>query len=135
MEETCQYEGALVNPVSQDRPLGEFDSIFAEAVSEGMYWLSNIIAQVLGIFLKDATTPQDGWMKSKMSVKDAVALEKGLEKIFGFGAKPFEKRILDLLYAKLHLKEQTPQDFQFSAEVKRARELYISRLRRLEGNE
>ena len=104
-----------------------FDQKFGEAVYEGLQWTSGLVANILGSFLQDAMIYETGWGKSNRSIKDAATLEKGLERIFGFGAKVFEKKILELLYTKLQLDtKQLGHDFKFSKEVKKAKQLYKS---------
>jgi len=104
-----------------------FDEIFAEAVSEGLSWFSSLIAPV--ILISDATTPDSGRMKSKLYIEDAMVLEKSLEMVFGFGAKVLEKKILEVLYAKLQVNNNIGHSFKFAKEVEKASELYKSKLR------
>lgn len=119
----------------------KFDEIFAEAVYEGLSVIGGLVAPVVlmhlensGLMksklspLEDFRVLDSGLMKSKLNMQDAIALEKGLEKIFGFGAKVFEKKILDILYAKLQLNKEIEQNFEFANEVKKASELYKSKL-------
>ncbi len=118
----------------------KFDKIFAEAVYEGLSFIGSLVAPVVLLYLEnsglmkskldplqDAMVSDSGLMKSKLNMQDAIALEEGLERIFGFGAKVFEKKILDILYAKLQLDKEIEQNFVFAAEVKKASELYKSR--------
>lgn len=102
----------------------KFEKSFAEAVYDGLSWISSLVAPVLRIYLKDAMTLEIGLRHHKLTVKDAKNLEKGLEKAFGFGAKVFEKRILESLYVKLGLDEEIREDFRFSKEIMRAKKLY-----------
>jgi len=119
----------------------KFDEIFAEAVYEGLSVISSLVAPVVLMYLEnsglmkaklspleDAMVLEKGLMKSKLNMQDAIALEKGLGRIFGFGAKVFEKKILDVLYAKIQLNKEIGQSFKFANEVKKASELYKSRL-------
>ncbi len=57
---------------------------------------------------------------------DAEAFDDGLKKIFGYGARLIEKRILELLYRKLETPRKIADDFMFSEEVKRAQKLRSS---------
>jgi hypothetical protein len=132
LEETTDLE-AFGQERSLDQSLTstmtkEFDEIFAEAVYETLSWTSCFVAPVLHVYLHDAMASEIGLRKSKLSIQDARDLENGLEKIFGFGAKIVEYRILGTLYTKLRLKEQLEQNFKFSSEVEKARKLYESRL-------
>jgi len=118
----------------------KFDKIFAEAVYEGLSLIDRLVAPMVLLYLEnsglmkskldplqDAMVHDSGLMKSKLNMQDAIALEKGLENIFGFGAKVFEKKILDILYAKLQLNKEIEQNFEFATEVKKASELYKSK--------
>lgn len=58
---------------------------------------------------------------------DTEAFDDGLKKIFGYGAKLIEKRILELLYQKLENPKKIGDDFTFSEEVKKAQKLRSSR--------
>jgi hypothetical protein len=132
--ELDQIFATVSAPADEGRTLrkDEFDGIFAESVYEGLRWTSGLVANILRSFLQDAMTYETGWGKSKRSIKDAATLEKGLERIFGFGAKVFEKKILEILYEKLQLNEHSQQlghDFKFSKEVKRAKKLFNSKIR------
>lgn len=108
-----------------------FDEMFAEAVYEGLQWTSGLVANILGSFLQDAMIYETGWGKSKRGIKDAATLEKSLERIFGFGAKVFEKKILEILYTKLQLSkcaQQSGHVFKFSKEVNKAKKLFKTKL-------
>lgn len=54
---------------------------------------------------------------------DPEAFDDGLKKIFGYGARVVEKRILEVLYLKLEAPRKIRDDFRFSEEVKRAQKL------------
>jgi len=118
------YEDEDAIPKARDK----FDEIFAEAVYEGLSWISCVVAPVLHIYMEGAMTFEIGLRKSKLSIQDAKTLEKSLEKIFGFGARVIEYRILKILYAKLKLKKEFEQNFKFSNEVEKAKELYEIKL-------
>jgi hypothetical protein len=104
-----------------------FERILTKAVNEGLTSISNIVAPVLRIYLDDAVTTEIGCMKSESTLKDIKALEKGLERIFGFGAKVFERKILMNLYAMLSLNFDPEQSLSFLGAVKKARKIYESR--------
>lgn len=118
----------------------KFDEVFAEAVYEGLSMMGSLIASVVLMHLEnsglvksklsmqDTMILESGLMKSKLSMQDAIALEKGLDKIFGFGAKVCEKKILEVLYTKIQLNKEIEQNFEFANEVKKAGELYKSKL-------
>jgi len=46
-----------------------------------------------------------------------------LKKIFGFGAKVIERRILEVLYVKLDVNIQLSEDFEFTEELRKAHKL------------
>lgn len=54
---------------------------------------------------------------------DPEAFDDGLKRIFGYGAKVIEKRILEVLYLKLEAPRKIGGDFRFSEEVKKAQKL------------
>ena len=122
-------ERKLENQNSTFGTANEFDEVFATAVYETLSWTSSFVAPVLHIYLHDAMTFEFGQRKSRLGIQDAKNLEKGLEKIFGFGAKIVEYRILGTLYSRLGLKEEIEQGFKFSGEVEKARKLFESRPR------
>jgi hypothetical protein len=105
-----------------------FEEILAESVYEGLSWVSGLVAPILDASIEGATKVEIGVRKSKMNMKDLEAFEKGMERIFGVGAKVVEYRILKILYSKLELNEQIEQNFRFSDEVQIAKGLYRSRL-------
>jgi hypothetical protein len=108
----------------------DFERALSEAINEGLACISAIVAPVLRAYLDDAVTCEIGRMKSRSTIKDAKALEKGLEKMFGFGAKVFERRILEALYTKLSLSLETPRSLSFSEAVKKARDIFESKMSR-----
>ncbi len=112
-------------------PSGEedkFNQVFAESVYEGLSWVSKLVAPVLHIYLHDAVTPEIGLGKAKLNIGDAEKLEESLEKLFGFGAKVVEYRILEILHTKLTLDEGVNQSLKFSSAVKKANKLYKAKL-------
>ncbi len=54
---------------------------------------------------------------------DPEAFDDGLKKIFGFGARVIERRILEVLYMKLDVNMQVSDDFEFIEEVRKAHKL------------
>ena len=106
----------------------DFEGILSRAISEGLTCINTIVAPVLRAYLDDAVTTEIGRMKSRSTVKDAKALEKGLERIFGFGAKVFEKKILEALFEKLSIDLQAGENKSFSEAVKEAKRIYESRM-------
>jgi hypothetical protein len=105
-----------------------FEENLAEAVYEGLSWVSSIVASTLDMYVQDALTVETGLRKAKLSIRDCENLEKGLEKAFGFGAKVVESKILKILHSKLGVSKAIEANFKFSNEVRIARELHSSRL-------
>lgn len=125
--------GVVVEAAHEDvdaalKEKNEFDEVLAEAVYEGLSWISNLVAPALQAYLQDATTIEVGLRKPKLNTQDAKVLQKSLERIFGFGAKVIEYRILEILYAKLRMGKEIEQNFNFSSEVEKAKQLYKSQL-------
>jgi len=69
---------------------------------------------------------KDGSIQSDCLIDDLEAFEGGLKKIFGFGAKVIEKKILEVLYIKLEVTMEIKDDFKFAEEVKNAQKLLDS---------
>lgn len=110
----------------------EFEKTLAEAVYEGLCWVSNTVAPVLDMCIQGATAVEIGLRKSRLNMDDCEEFEKGLEKVFGFGAKVIECRILEALHTKLRVSKEIKQGFKFSDEVRAARKLY--KVKRCAGN-
>ncbi len=128
MSERNKPEEAFAEPVYITlNDEADFERALSQAINEGLASISTIVAPVLRAHLDDAVTYEIGCMKSRSTVKDVKALEKGLEKTFGFGAKVFERKILEALYAKLSLDLETRQNLSFSEAVKKAKEVFESR--------
>jgi hypothetical protein len=105
----------------------DFEEALSQAINEGLACISTTVAPVLRAHLDDAVTWEIGFVKSRSTIKDVGTLEKGLEKMFGFGAKVFEKKILDALYTRLSLDPQTRQNLSFLDAVKKAKEIFESK--------
>lgn len=108
----------------------EFENALSQAINEGLASISTIVAPVLRAYLDDAVIYEIGLMKSRSTIKDVKALEKGLEKMFGFGAKVFEKKILEALYTKLSLNPEIRHTLSFSEAVKKAKKIFDSKTRK-----
>jgi hypothetical protein len=96
----------------------KFDLILAEAAQEGLKSISPSVPSVVIFYLK-----RNKSIRSNECIDDPEAFEEGLKKIFGFGAKVIEKKILEILYVKLELPRKIENDFKFSEEVKKAQTL------------
>jgi hypothetical protein len=104
-----------------------FEESLAEAVYDGLSWVSSVVASTLNMYVQGAQTVETGLRKGKLGVDDCESLEKGLEKAFGFGAKVVECKILRILHSKLEVSREITTDFKFAEEVRIARELYRTR--------
>lgn len=107
----------------------EFEEALAEAVYDELSLISNMVASALDICIQKATSVEIGLRKTRLNVNECEDLEKGLEKVFGFGAKVIECRILKALNTKIGVSREIKQNFKFSDEVKTARKLYKSKRR------
>lgn len=65
-------------------------------------------------------------IQSDQYIDDPEAFEEGLRKLFGFGAKVIEKRILEVLYVKLDAPQKIEDSFKFIDEVRKAQLLLDS---------
>lgn len=99
----------------------KFYVVLAEAVREGLSSISPSIPPVVFFVLQ-----KDGIIQSDHLIDDPEAFEEGLKKIFGFGAKVIEKKILEVLYIKLQVPREIKDDFKFAEEVKSAQKLLDS---------
>ena len=99
----------------------KFYVFLTEAVHEGLSSISPSIPPVVLFYLK-----KDGSIQSDCLIDDLEAFEGGLKKIFGFGAKVIEKKILEVLYTKLEVTMEIKGDFKFAEEVKNAQKLLDS---------
>lgn len=109
------------------RETDEFEEILAEAVYEGLTWVSSILAAAFDEYIQGATAIEIGMRKARLNVRDCRNLEKSLERVLGFGAKVVEFKILQVLNTKLGVSEEITLDFKFSDEVDKARKLYGSK--------
>jgi hypothetical protein len=135
MNERHRQKGAFTEPIYTALNVElDFENALSQAINEGLASISTIVAPVLRAYLDDAVIYEIGCMKSRSTIKDVKALEKGLEKMFGFGAKVFEKKILEALYTKLSLNLETRENLTFLGAVKKAKEGFDSETRRNKKN-
>jgi len=92
-----------------------------EAVQEGLNSISPSVSNVVFFYLK-----KNASIRFDEYIVKPEALEEGLEKIFGLGAKVIEKKILEVLYVKLEVPRKIEDDFEFAEEVKNAQKLLES---------
>lgn len=96
----------------------KFCVILTEAVHEGLSSICPSIPSVVFFCLR-----KNGSIQSDNLVRDPEAFEEILNKIFGFGAKVIEKKILEVLYTKLQAPREISDSFEFMEEVKNAQKL------------
>jgi len=127
MEDTRAEHASKIEGMSLTETKG-FEEHLAEAVYEGLSWVSGVVASLLDMYVQDALTVDSGLRKTKLSIQDCEKLEKGLERAFGFGAKVVESKILKILFSKLGVDKAIKENFNFTDELRVARELHSSRL-------
>jgi len=97
----------------------EFNVVFAEAVREGISSACPHISDAVVLYLqKNASIRHDEY------ATNPEALHNDLKKIFGYGTKGIEKKILELLYLKLENPKSIKSDFKFAEEVKEAQKSF-----------
>jgi hypothetical protein len=127
LNETCAEPSSKTEDLNP-RKAENFEENLAEAVYEGLSWVSNVVAPALETYLQDALTIETGLRKAKLNIQDCENLAKALEKAFGFGAKVVEHKIIKILHSKLGVNKAIEADFKFSDEVRMARDLHCSKL-------
>ena len=132
-----QLDETYAESASRDQNLSpeeDFEKNLAEAVYEGLSWVSSVVASIIDMYIQTAshkapTEPVEiGLRKEKLSINDCENLEKGLEKAFGFGAKVVEFKILKILHSKLGVNKKIDANFSFQDEVRMTMELHNSKL-------
>ncbi len=108
----------------------DFDLILAEAVHESLSKISPSVSSVVIFYLK-----KDRTIKSETKIDDPQSFDEGLKRLFGFGAKVVEKKILETLYLRLELPQEIEDNFSFSNEVKKARKMSKNKAFIIVGNE
>jgi hypothetical protein len=122
LDQTCAK--ATQGSTHDDLETKEFEEALADAVYDELSLISSLVAPALDICVKGASTVEIGLRKTRLNMEDCEEFERGLEKVFGFGAKVIECRILKALNTRLGISKELKQNFRFSNEVKTARELY-----------
>jgi len=96
----------------------KFNMVLVQAVQEGLDSIGPSISDAVLFHLQRTDAIRCG-----PSLVDPEAFDDGLTRIFGYGAKIIEKRILEVLYEKLEAPRKIKGDFRFSEEVKKAQKL------------
>lgn len=89
-----------------------------EAVQDGLNSISPSVSCAVLFYLEKAEA-----ISCDQHFIDPEAFDDGLKKIFGFGAKVIEKKILESLYVKLEAPRRIGDSFEFTEEVKKAQKL------------
>lgn len=99
----------------------EFDLILSQAVHEGLNSIgSTVLSAILPYLKKDGSIGKEG------VVNDPEIFDESLTRIFGFGAKVIEKKILEILYIKLQIDEKVESGFNFPEEIRNVQKMISS---------
>jgi len=96
----------------------KFNAFLVAAIQEGLNSIGPSISDIVLFHLQ-----RHNAIRFDQSSIDPEAFDDGLKRIFGFGAKVIERRILEVLYMKLDATIQLNEDFEFTEEVKKAHKL------------
>ena len=103
----------------QNKP--KFNTILFQAVYEGLNSIGASIPSAIIPYLE-----KDGSIGPGRVINDPDAFDEGLKKIFGFGAKVIEKKILENLYVKLRIQQEVQDNFSFPEEIKNVQKMLPS---------
>jgi hypothetical protein len=98
-----------------------FNALLVQAVQEGLDSIGPCISEAVLVHLQKVDA-----IRFHQQSMDPEAFDCGLKKIFGYGAKLIERRILEVLYRKLENPRKIGDDFTFSEEVMKAQKLRSS---------
>jgi len=90
-----------------------FEKTLFQAASEGMNFIGNSVPPAIIPYLE-----KNGSVAPNGVINNFEAFDRDLKKIFGFGAKIIEKKILEILCAKLQISHKVGNDFDFDEVVK-----------------
>jgi hypothetical protein len=90
----------------------KFNTILFQAVYEGLNSIGSSIPSAILSYLE-----KDGSIGPGRVINDPQTFDEGLKKIFGFGAKVIEKKILESLYEKLRIQQAVQDNFSFPEEI------------------
>lgn len=101
----------------------QLHSVLVDAVNEGLTIMCSSAASSIYFFLE-----QNGAIKSPLEIGNLKTFSDGLESIFGYGSKVIERKIIEVLCAKLQLPtpHQLPDEFELATEVERVFTLHQS---------
>jgi len=97
---------------SKKQKTSKFNTILFQAVYEGLNSIGASIPSAILSYLE-----KDGSIGPGRVINDPEAFDEGLKKIFGFGAKVIEKKILESLYEKLRIQQAVQDNFSFPEEI------------------
>jgi|GEM_PF-1596520 len=97
---------------SRKQKKSEFSTILFDAVHEGLNSIGASIPSTILPYLE-----KDGSIGPGRVINDPKAFDEGLRKIFGFGAKVIEKKILEVLYTKLQIRQEVDDSFSFPEKI------------------
>lgn len=100
----------------------KFDAILFQAVWEGLNNISPSIPSAVLFHLE-----KDGSIGPDRDIVNPESFDEGLKKIFGFGAKVIEKKILEILYVKFQVPRRVEHNFNFPEEIKNVQKLFRSK--------
>lgn len=96
----------------------KFNVFLVAAIREGLNSIGPSISDIVLFHLQ-----RNNAIHPDQSSIDPEAFDDGLKRIFGFGAKVIERRILEVLYVKLDASVVLNEDFEFIEEVRKAQQL------------
>lgn len=108
-----------VSAMNSKKP--KFNVILFQAVYEGLNSIGTSVPSAILPYLE-----RDGSIGPGHVINDAKAFDEGLKKIFGFGAKVIEKKILEILYAKLQIPQQIEDSFSFPEKIQNVQNMLQS---------
>jgi len=97
---------------SSDSKKLRLDAVLFQAANEGLDSIGASISLAILPYLE-----KNGVVGPGPIIKDAEAFDKGLRDIFGFGAELIERRILEILCAKLQLSNRIERSFSFPQKI------------------
>lgn len=106
---------------SKKQKTSKFNTILFQAVYEGLNSIGASIPFAILPYLE-----KDGSIGPGRVINDPEAFDEGLKKIFGFGAKVIEKKILESLYEKLRIQQEVQDSFSFPEEIQNVQKMLPS---------
>jgi hypothetical protein len=97
---------------SRKHEKSKFGAILFDSVYEG---LNSIGASIPSVILPHLE--RNGSIGPGSIINDPKAFDEGLKRIFGFAAEVIEKKILEILYAKLRIHQEVKGNFNFTQEI------------------